>query len=162
MVSLTFTQFHLEEDAGCGYDWLAVYDGPSARAAQLGRYCGTQLPGDNGTLVATRNVVTMEFRLGTQSKMFERDENYICDPEKYLVLQYTFTMFAPRSDSSVAHQGFRLTWNSTARVCGGTVTGETRGVVTSPGWPGRYPHQADCSWVIRYLQHIYTVYLYYL
>ena len=55
MVSLTFTQFHLEEDAGCGYDWLAVYDGPSARAAQLGRYCGTQLPGDNGTLVATRN-----------------------------------------------------------------------------------------------------------
>ena len=72
MVSLTFTQFHLEEDAGCGYDWLAVYDGPSARAAQLGRYCGTQLPGDNGTLVATRNVVTMEFRLGTQSKMFER------------------------------------------------------------------------------------------
>ena len=74
MVSLTFTQFHLEEDAGCGYDWLAVYDGPSARAAQLGRYCGTQLPGDNGTLVATRNVVTMEFRYGTQSKMFGRDE----------------------------------------------------------------------------------------
>ena len=62
VVSLTFTQFHLEEDAGCGYDWLAVYDGPSARAAQLGRYCGTQLPGDNGTLVATRNIVTMEFR----------------------------------------------------------------------------------------------------
>ena len=60
-------------------------------------------------------------------------------------------MFAPRSDSSVAHQGFRLTWNSTERVCGGSLTGETRGVVTSPGWPGRYPHQADCSWVIRYL-----------
>ena len=70
-------------------------------------------------------------------------------------------MFAPRSDSSVAHQGFRLTWNSTARVCGGTVTGETRGVVTSPGWPGRYPHQADCSWVIRYLLHIYTTHYIY-
>ena len=64
-------------------------------------------------------------------------------------------MFAPRSDSSVAHQGFRLTWNSTERVCGGSLTGETRGVVTSPGWPGRYPHQADCSWVIRYLLPAY-------
>ena len=31
---------------------------------------------------------------------------------------------------------------------GHLITGQTRGSLTSPGYPGRYPHNADCSWTI--------------
>ena len=32
--------------------------------------------------------------------------------------------------------------------CNAQITGETRGTVSSPGYPGRYPHNADCTWTI--------------
>ena len=117
VVTLAFTQFNLEGEAGtnCDYDWLAVYDGPSSRDAPLGRFCGDSLPGNNGSLVSSRSVLYMEFR----------------------------------SDHSVADHGFHLAWNSSAPVCGGLISGETRGSIRSPGYPGRYPHNADCTWTIR-------------
>ena len=47
----------------CGYDWLAVYDGPSSRGSPLlGRFCGDSLPGNNGSIISTRNVLSMQFR----------------------------------------------------------------------------------------------------
>ena len=63
VVRLTFSQFRLEQGGGrgCGFDWLAVRDGDSG-AAEVGRYCGHELPGDNGTILTTRNVATLEFR----------------------------------------------------------------------------------------------------
>ncbi|CAG0918336.1 unnamed protein product [Notodromas monacha] len=41
-----------------------------------------------------------------------------------------------RSDHSIAH-----------RVCGGVVSG-THGTINSPGYPGNYPHNRDCFWVV--------------
>ena len=63
MVKLTFTQFRLEDGTsrGCGFDWLAVRDGDS-QGTEMGRYCGHDLPGDNGTIITTRNIATLEFR----------------------------------------------------------------------------------------------------
>ena len=116
VVNITFTQFNLEGRPGsrCGFDWLAVYDGPSSRDTLLGRFCGDSLPGNNGSIISTRNVLFMEFR----------------------------------SDHSVADHGFHLMWNSSSPVCGGLITGQTRGTISSPGYPGRYPHNADCTWTI--------------
>ena len=53
-----------------------------------------------------------------------------------------------RSDHSIANHGFHLTWNTSRPVCGETISGQTRGTIMSPGYPGRYPHNADCSWTI--------------
>ena len=63
VVKLTFTQFRLEDGTsrGCGFDWLAVRDGDT-RATEMGRFCGHDLPGDNGTIITTRNIATLEFR----------------------------------------------------------------------------------------------------
>ena len=63
VVRLTFTQFRLEAGGarGCGFDWLAIRDGDT-RAPEMGRYCGQDLPGDNGTILTTRNIATLEFR----------------------------------------------------------------------------------------------------
>ena len=65
VVNITFTQFNLESGTsrGCGFDWLAIRDGDT-RAPEMGRYCGQELPGDNGTIITTRNIATLEFRSG--------------------------------------------------------------------------------------------------
>ena len=68
----------------------------------IGKFCGNTLPGNNGTIISTRNTVSMQFR----------------------------------SDHSVADHGFHLSWNTTLPVCGDTITGQTRGTIMSPGYPG--------------------------
>jgi cubilin len=54
-----------------------------------------------------------------------------------------------RSDGSFAHHGFHLNWTTGTAQCGGLVTGRTYGAIESPGYPGRYPHNRDCTWTIR-------------
>ncbi|XP_028390679.1 cubilin-like isoform X2 [Dendronephthya gigantea] len=45
-ILLQFSHFSLEGYAGCKYDYLDIYDGNSANARRLGRYCGDHLPGN--------------------------------------------------------------------------------------------------------------------
>ncbi|NWR90257.1 CUBN protein, partial [Furnarius figulus] len=41
---IQFEQFHLENHPKCNFDYLAVYDGNSSNARQLGKFCGNQIP----------------------------------------------------------------------------------------------------------------------
>uniref|UniRef100_A0A8B9CHJ0 Cubilin n=1 Tax=Anser brachyrhynchus TaxID=132585 RepID=A0A8B9CHJ0_9AVES len=41
---IQFEQFHLENHPKCNFDYLAVYDGNSSNAKQLGKFCGNQIP----------------------------------------------------------------------------------------------------------------------
>ncbi|NXG41986.1 CUBN protein, partial [Psilopogon haemacephalus] len=41
---IQFEQFHLEYHPNCNLDYLAVYDGNSSDAKQLGKFCGDQVP----------------------------------------------------------------------------------------------------------------------
>uniref|UniRef100_A0A8B9UD24 Cubilin n=1 Tax=Anas zonorhyncha TaxID=75864 RepID=A0A8B9UD24_9AVES len=41
---IQFEQFHLENHSKCNFDYLAIYDGNSSNAKQLGKFCGTQTP----------------------------------------------------------------------------------------------------------------------
>uniref|UniRef100_A0A8C9LFB5 Cubilin n=1 Tax=Pavo cristatus TaxID=9049 RepID=A0A8C9LFB5_PAVCR len=41
---IQFEQFHLEYHPKCNFDYLAVYDGNSSNAKQLGKFCGNQIP----------------------------------------------------------------------------------------------------------------------
>ncbi|XP_023335557.1 cubilin [Eurytemora carolleeae] len=53
-----------------------------------------------------------------------------------------------RSDHSIAGYGFKVNWNASLPVCGGLFTGLSHGSIKSPGYPGQYPHNADCTWTI--------------
>ncbi|XP_070536661.1 cubilin-like [Ptychodera flava] len=53
-----------------------------------------------------------------------------------------------RSDASVGGDGIEVQWTSEDPQCGGDTIGETHGSVNSPGYPGVYPHDADCVWTI--------------
>ncbi|XP_054027363.1 cubilin [Dryobates pubescens] len=41
---IQFEQFHLEYHPNCNLDYLAVYDGNSSSAKELGKFCGEQVP----------------------------------------------------------------------------------------------------------------------
>jgi hypothetical protein len=51
-----------------------------------------------------------------------------------------------RSDHSIPSRGFRVALRA---LCGGYVSGMSRGVITSPGDPGNYPANTHCQWVVR-------------
>ncbi|CAG7733252.1 unnamed protein product, partial [Allacma fusca] len=52
------------------------------------------------------------------------------------------------SDSSVTGLGFNLLWNTTLPHCGGSITNQTHGAISSPGYPSNYPHNRDCVWTL--------------
>jgi len=58
-VVLEFTDFELEYDSECSYDYVEVYDGDSASAALIGRYCGTTSP---GTITSTNGSLYVQFQ----------------------------------------------------------------------------------------------------
>uniref|UniRef100_A0A8C4K029 CUB domain containing protein 2 n=1 Tax=Dromaius novaehollandiae TaxID=8790 RepID=A0A8C4K029_DRONO len=43
-VRLVFADFQVENDEECSFDYVALFDGPTAAAARLGRYCGSRSP----------------------------------------------------------------------------------------------------------------------
>ncbi|XP_016093659.1 cubilin [Sinocyclocheilus grahami] len=53
-----------------------------------------------------------------------------------------------RSDHSVSGRGFTVAWQSQAPVCGGELT-NTYGDIKSPGYPGNYPPNRDCYWMVN-------------
>ncbi|KAK7065275.1 hypothetical protein SK128_012047 [Halocaridina rubra] len=61
VINVTFQYFHLE-GGGCRYDWLQIHDGPGSSAHMIGRFCGTSLPRNNGTIISTHNHLYMWFR----------------------------------------------------------------------------------------------------
>ncbi|NXY42567.1 CUBN protein, partial [Ceuthmochares aereus] len=52
-----------------------------------------------------------------------------------------------KSDFSVAHDGYEITWTSSSDGCGGTLYGSA-GSFASPGYPATYPNNTDCEWAI--------------
>ena len=55
------------------------------------------------------------------------------------------------SDGSGSGPGFSLTYSEVHVTCGGQLSltnSFTSGTFTSPNYPGEYPHNVDCVWVI--------------
>lgn len=45
LLKFTFSQFSLEANSSCSYDWLKIYNGPNTDAPLIGTYCGSNSPG---------------------------------------------------------------------------------------------------------------------
>ena len=52
MIKVIFSEFELEYNSSCQYDYLEIYDGTSTSSSLIGKYCGTTSP---GTITATNN-----------------------------------------------------------------------------------------------------------
>ncbi|XP_064410135.1 cubilin [Latimeria chalumnae] len=58
-VLLNFTDFDIEHGYSCSYDYVAIYDGPSAESPRLGKLCGGQTP---EPITSTQNTIYVRFR----------------------------------------------------------------------------------------------------
>ncbi|WAR06690.1 CUBN-like protein, partial [Mya arenaria] len=54
-----------------------------------------------------------------------------------------------KSDTNIASDGFTVQWTSRDPICGGNLEGSNHGAISSPGYPGNYPHDRDCVWTVN-------------
>lgn len=54
-----------------------------------------------------------------------------------------------RSDRSISATGFTVRWKAVNPVCGGILNVTEYGSVSSPGYPGLYPVNRNCSWLVQ-------------
>lgn len=59
VVSLVFLDFHLENNEGCNFDYVALFDGPTVKHHHLGNYCGNERPPNT---VTTSNQLLVVFK----------------------------------------------------------------------------------------------------
>ncbi|KAG9343291.1 hypothetical protein JZ751_014272 [Albula glossodonta] len=59
VVSLVFLDFQLENNEGCNFDFVALFDGPTVTHRHMGNYCGSKIPPKT---VTTSNQLLVVFR----------------------------------------------------------------------------------------------------
>ncbi|KAG7161827.1 Cubilin-like 2 [Homarus americanus] len=60
VINVTFQHFHME-GGRCNFDWLQIHDGLQMSSQLIGRFCGTSLPGNNGSIISTHNFLYLWF-----------------------------------------------------------------------------------------------------
>jgi PKD repeat protein len=58
VLQFVFSEFNLEAEPNCGYDYLKIYDGSNVQAPLIGTYCGNNSP---GTITATNLAGSLTF-----------------------------------------------------------------------------------------------------
>lgn len=59
VVTLVFLDFQLENNEGCNFDFVAMFDGPTVTHRHLGKYCGADKPPN---IVTTSNQLLVVFK----------------------------------------------------------------------------------------------------
>lgn len=59
VVSLVFLDFQLENNEGCNFDYVALFDGPTITHRHLGNYCGNEKPPNT---ITTSNQLLVVFK----------------------------------------------------------------------------------------------------
>ncbi len=57
-VKAVFTEFNIEANTGCSYDWFKIFNGATTSTELLGTWCGTNSP---GTITSTTGPLTFQF-----------------------------------------------------------------------------------------------------
>uniref|UniRef100_A0A3Q3X6W8 Uncharacterized protein n=1 Tax=Mola mola TaxID=94237 RepID=A0A3Q3X6W8_MOLML len=170
-IQLIFLSFAIEEE----YDFLSLYDGHPHPANFRTRLTGFQVP---PPVTSTGNVfslrLTSDFAVSAHGFKLNYEELHstLCGnpgvPAKAVLsgsgrfavgdrVQYScvpgYVLDGHATLTCITNAGNTAVWDFPAPVCraedtcGGTVRGGS-GVVTSPGYPGNYGNQADCTWIL--------------
>uniref|UniRef100_A0A671WK77 CUB and Sushi multiple domains 3 n=1 Tax=Sparus aurata TaxID=8175 RepID=A0A671WK77_SPAAU len=170
-IQLMFLSFAIEEE----YDFLSLYDGHPHPANFRTRLTGFQVP---PPVTSTGNVfslrLTSDFAVSAHGFKLNYEELHSTScgnpgiPPKAVLsgggrfavgdrVRYScvpgYVLDGHATLTCITNAGNTAVWDFPAPICraedtcGGTVRGGS-GVVTSPGYPGNYGNQADCTWIL--------------
>ncbi|XP_072226798.1 CUB and sushi domain-containing protein 3 [Leuresthes tenuis] len=170
-IQLIFLSFAIEEE----YDFLSLYDGHPHPANFRSRLTGFQIP---APVTSTGNVfslrLTSDFAVSAHGFKLSYEELHSTScgnpgvPPKAVLsgggrfavgdsVRYScvpgYVLDGHATLTCITNAGNIAVWDFPAPICraedtcGGTVRGGS-GVVTSPGYPGNYGNQADCTWIL--------------
>uniref|UniRef100_A0A669DZQ6 CUB and Sushi multiple domains 3 n=1 Tax=Oreochromis niloticus TaxID=8128 RepID=A0A669DZQ6_ORENI len=170
-IQLIFLSFAIEEE----YDFLSLYDGHPHPANFRTRLTGFQVP---PPVTSTGNVfslrLTSDFAVSAHGFKLNYEELHSSScgnpgvPPKAVLsgggrfavgdsVRYScvpgYVLDGHATLTCITNAGNAAVWDFPAPICraedtcGGTVRGGS-GVVTSPGYPGNYGNQADCTWIL--------------
>ncbi|XP_063755390.1 CUB and sushi domain-containing protein 3 [Eleginops maclovinus] len=170
-IQLMFLSFAIEEE----YDFLSLYDGHPHPTNFRTRLTGFQAP---PPVTSTGNVfslrLTSDFAVSAHGFKLNYEELHSTScgnpgvPPKAVLssggrfavgdsVQYScvpgYVLDGHATLTCITNAGNTAVWDFPAPICraedtcGGTVRGGS-GVVTSPGYPGNYGNQADCTWIL--------------
>uniref|UniRef100_A0A3Q1JHX3 CUB domain-containing protein n=1 Tax=Anabas testudineus TaxID=64144 RepID=A0A3Q1JHX3_ANATE len=140
VVTLVFLDFQLENNEGCNFDFVAMFDGPTVTHRHLGKYCGADKP---PYTVTTSNqllvVFKSDFNIGGRGfKTHSMIQRILSSDEMKI------EHFCSHGTKS------RLTYQINC-----TLTGECQQVLSavsgnfsSPHFPNIYPNNINCHWSI--------------
>ncbi|BES95605.1 calcium ion Hypothetical protein [Nesidiocoris tenuis] len=77
---------------------------------------------------------------------YKRTMNYTSSWNVVLVI-YEFKLTLVNQLATRLRQ-FTLSWKTVPRTCGGELNVTTHGTLSSPGSPGYYPHNSNCTWLL--------------
>lgn len=156
-ITLTFTDFHLEGNEICKYDYVQVHSGITETGTDMGKYCGKILPPPE-PITSTGNNMRIVFNSDGNIAQNGFHANYAFDVDE-----------CANSNGHCMHNcintvgSFKCTCNSgyvlqedgkkcKEASCGRAVhvTGIHRySEITSPGWPHKYPTKESCNWLFK-------------
>uniref|UniRef100_A0AAY4BGR8 CUB domain-containing protein n=1 Tax=Denticeps clupeoides TaxID=299321 RepID=A0AAY4BGR8_9TELE len=82
VVTLVFLDFQLENNEGCNFDFVALFDGPTTKHQHLGNYCGSERPPD--TMTTSNKLLVIfksDFNIGGPHSCYIR----CCLPAAFLI-----------------------------------------------------------------------------
>ncbi|MBN3313300.1 CDCP2 protein, partial [Atractosteus spatula] len=120
VVSLVFLDFQLENNEQCGFDYVAVFDGPTARHRPLGNYCGSETP-PSAVSSSSQLLVSTEWSRRTDVKWC-----WCC-------------VLHTRGNTNAGEQEL---WE-----CQQIFTA-IKGNFSSPQYPDIYPNNINCHWTV--------------
>ncbi|XP_069625649.1 scavenger receptor cysteine-rich domain-containing protein DMBT1-like isoform X3 [Ranitomeya imitator] len=124
-IRLFFLHFDLETHPQCVFDWVTIYDGIPQFSPEIAKLCYGNSNSTNNTFYSSANIMSIEFR--TDSSV-QRNGFFA-----------VFSSIYDHATSSPVNPNY---------TCGG-VLNETSGIFNSPFFPGLYPNNAHCEWVMR-------------
>ncbi|XP_066271849.1 CUB and sushi domain-containing protein 1-like [Branchiostoma lanceolatum] len=167
--------FNIEDgDIHCPYDYVQALEGQISSLSVLGKFCGLTLP---PTVRTVGNVMTVRFytdpSVSRTGFMAKHSVVFPCDPTPIAPIEGALSPTRPNYYQGdvitfTCNQGYELVgasnvtcqsdqaWSDAVPTCEPCAGGEnlaltdsvTEGFISSPIYPGNYPNDVDCYWII--------------
>ena len=155
-ITLTFTEFELEGNEMCKYDWLQVYSGMTETGKDMGKFCGNRIIPE--PITSEENLMRVQFHSDGNIQKQGFHANYAFDVDECANNNGQCMHKCINTVGSfkcTCNEGFTL--QEDGKKCKEASCGKELKVkltnrytdLTSRGWPKAYSPREDCTWILQ-------------